>query len=77
MKTTGSMVPRDVPTAEGSGDQGADPNKVVEITDSLAATAQPPGESFTTLETATLGRLYRGVTFTPGTDMASGQYGSA
>ena len=64
-------------TVSGSGDQGADPNKVVEITDNLSATAQPAGESFTTLKTATLGQLYRGVTFTPGTDVSSGQYGSA
>ena len=64
-------------TVSGSGDQGADPNKVVEITDNLGASALPSGETFTTLRTATFGQLFRGVTFTPGTDVSSGQYGSA
>lgn len=63
-------------TVSGSGDQGADPNKLVEINDNLAATSRPSGESFKTVETAALGQLYRGVTFTPGTDVRSGQYGS-
>jgi hypothetical protein len=63
-------------TVSGGGDQGADPNKLVEINDNLAATSRPSGESFKTVETATLGQLYRGVTFTPGTDVSSGQYGS-
>jgi hypothetical protein len=63
-------------TVSGGGDQGADPNKLVEISDNLAATARPSGESFKTVETATLGQLYRGVTFTPGTDVSSGRYGS-
>lgn len=63
-------------TVSGSGDQGADPNKLVEINDNLAATSRPTGESFKTVETAALGQLYRGVTFTPGTDVRSGQYGS-
>ncbi len=63
-------------TVSGSGDQGADPNKLVEINDNLAATSRPPGESFKTVETAVLGQLYRGVTFTPGTDVSSGRYGS-
>ena len=42
----------------------------------FAATSRPSGESFKTVETATLGQLYRGVTFTPGTDVSSDQYGS-
>jgi hypothetical protein len=63
-------------TVSGSGDQGADPNKLVEINDNLAATSRPSGESFKTVETAVLGQLYRGVTFTPGTDVSSGRYGS-
>ena len=63
-------------TVSGGGDQGADPNKLVEINDNLAATSRPSGESFKTVETATLGQLYRGVTFTPGTDVSSGKYGS-
>jgi len=52
-------------TVSGSGDQGADPNKLVEITDPLAATA--PGESFRTVRTAGFGEVLRGVSFTPGT----------
>jgi hypothetical protein len=54
-------------TVSGGGDQGADPNKVVEITDSLAATSQPAGETFQTVRTALSGELFRGVSFAPGT----------
>src|SRR5262249_24504374 len=32
-------------TVSGNGDQGADPNKLVRITDTLAATSLPAGES--------------------------------
>jgi hypothetical protein len=53
-------------TVSGGGDQGADPNKVVEITDSLAATSQPAGETFQTVRTAVPGELFRGVSFAPG-----------
>ncbi len=52
-------------TVSGGGDQGADPNKLVEITDPLAATA--PGESFRTVRAAGFGEVLRGVSFTPGT----------
>ena len=55
-------------TVSGSGDQGADPNRLVAITDRLAAaTTQPAGESFTTVETARYGQALRGVFTTPGT----------
>ncbi|MBO0702863.1 MAG: hypothetical protein J2P38_08020, partial [Candidatus Dormibacteraeota bacterium] len=54
-------------TVSGSGDQGADPNKLVSITDNLAATTLPSGESFSTVETAPSGTVLRGVSFTPGT----------
>ena len=37
-------------TVSGSGDQGADPNKLVEITDPLAATAPAARESFRTVQ---------------------------
>jgi hypothetical protein len=57
-------------TVSGSGDQGADPNKLVTITDSLAATTLPAGESFTTVKTARSGEALRGVSFTPGTGVA-------
>jgi hypothetical protein len=47
----------------GTGDQGADPNKVVGIIDTLSATSasQVSGESFNTLETALYGQVLRGV----------------
>jgi hypothetical protein len=54
-------------TVSGSGDQGADPNKVVTVTDQLAATSAPSGESFQPIEAATTGEVLRGVSFTPGT----------
>jgi hypothetical protein len=52
-------------TVSGNGDQGADPNKLVAITDTLAATS-PAGEQFTTIRTANFGEVLRGVSFTPG-----------
>jgi hypothetical protein len=55
-------------TVSGSGDQGADPNKLVVITDKLAATTMPSTESFVTLKTAEFGEALRGISFTPGTD---------
>ena len=54
-------------TVSGSGDQGADPNKLVEITDPLAATAPASWESFRTVRAAGFGEVLRGVSFTPGT----------
>jgi hypothetical protein len=54
-------------TVSGNGDQGADPNKLVMITDDLAATSLPTGESFTTLQTARFAEVLRGVSLTPGT----------
>jgi len=57
-------------TVSGTGDQGADPNKLVKITDELAATSLPAAESFATLRTARFGEVLRGVSFTPGTGIA-------
>jgi hypothetical protein len=54
-------------TVSGSGDQGADPNRLVAITDDLAATTLPAGEAFRTLRTARFAEVLRGVSFTPGT----------
>jgi hypothetical protein len=54
-------------TVSGNGDQGADSNKLVVITDQLAATSLPAGESFTTLKTARFAEVLRGVSLTPGT----------
>jgi hypothetical protein len=55
-------------TVSGSGDQGADPNELVEITDNLSDTTagQAAGEQFQTVMPATYGRVIRGVAFTPG-----------
>jgi len=60
-------------TVSGSGDQGADPNKLVMITDKIAATTLPAGESFKTVRTAAFGEALRGVSFTPGTGLGLGQ----
>jgi hypothetical protein len=54
-------------TISGSGDQGADPNKLVAITDTLNAASLPAKESFVTLKTAGFGEVLRGVAWTPGT----------
>ena len=54
-------------TVSANGDQGADPNKLVVITDVLANTDPnvAANESFTTLRTAAAGEVLRGVSFTP------------
>jgi hypothetical protein len=54
-------------TISGSGDQGADPNKLVVIRDIVDATTLPAKESFFTLRTAGYGEVLRGVAWTPGT----------
>ena len=54
-------------TISGSGDQGADPNKLVAITDDVGATTLPATEGFETLKTAGYGEVLRGVAFAPGT----------
>jgi hypothetical protein len=54
-------------TVSGSGDQGADPNSLVTVTDNLVATARPSHERFSTLVAPTYGQVVRGVSFTPGT----------
>ena len=53
-------------TLSASGDNGADPNKVVQITDQLAATSltgSVAGETFTTVAGPTYGTVYRGVAY--------------
>ena len=54
-------------TVSTNGDQGADPNKLVSITDTLANTtaAGAAAETFTTLRTAAAGEVLRGVAFAP------------
>jgi hypothetical protein len=61
-------------TVSGSGDQGADPNKLVQITDNLAATtaSQVAHERFCTVIPATYGQVVRGVSFTPCTPLTNG-----
>jgi hypothetical protein len=61
-------------TVSGSGDQGADPNKLVEITDKLGATSadQVSHEAFKTVVAATYGQVVRGVAFTPGSPLTNG-----
>jgi len=54
-------------TVSGNGDQGADPNQLVVITDTVAATTLPATAHFTTVRTASSGEVLRGVSFTPGT----------
>jgi len=53
-------------TSSTSGDPGADPNKVVQIVDDLAATSLTPavaGEGFTVVAGPTYGTVYRGVAY--------------
>jgi hypothetical protein len=58
-------------TVSGNGDQGADPNKLVMITDALAATMLPTTESFSTLKTAGFDEVLRGVSLAPTTAVAN------
>ena len=55
-------------TVSGGGDQGADPNQLVAITDQLGATSAPAYERFFTVVPARYDQVVRGVSFTPGTD---------
>jgi len=61
-------------TVSGSGDQGADPNRLVVIEDRLSNTdpAVAAKEEFQTLRTAKFGEVLRGISFTPGTDLDKG-----
>ena len=54
-------------TVGGLNDQGASPNKLVAINDTVADTTagQVAGEDFTTLQTASYGQVLRGVAFAP------------
>lgn len=59
-------------TISGSGDQGADPNKLVVVEDNISNTDPTTAgqEQFYTLKTADFGEVLRGVSFTPGTDLS-------
>lgn len=53
-------------TSSASGDNGADPNRIVEITDEVAATTltgKVAGETFRTIAGPTYGTVYRGVAY--------------
>ena len=63
-------------TVSASGDQGADPNRLVMITDRLAARTLPGDEHFKTLRTARYGEVLRGVSFTPGTGICGDDHDS-
>lgn len=55
-------------TVSANGDQGADPNRLVKVTDLLSATTLPAGPNlgiFTTLRSAQAGEVFRGVAFAP------------
>jgi uncharacterized protein (TIGR03437 family) len=54
-------------TVSANGDPGADPNKLVSITDTLANTtaAGATAATFTTLRTAVAGEVLRGIAFAP------------
>ena len=54
-------------TVSGGGDQGADPNQLVAVTDKLGATALPASERFFTVVAPRYDQVVRGVSFTPGT----------
>jgi hypothetical protein len=58
-------------TVSGSGDQGADPNQLVKVTDNLSNTDNTVAlsEHFTTLRRAGFAEVLRGVSFTPETDL--------
>jgi uncharacterized protein (TIGR03437 family) len=52
-------------TVSANGDQGADPNKLVSVTDVLTATTAPASATFTTLRAANAGEILRGVALAP------------
>jgi hypothetical protein len=61
-------------TVSGAGDTGADPNKLVVITDKLSDTtaAEAAKEKFQTLQASGFGEVLRGVSWTPGTRLTNG-----
>ena len=50
-------------TTSASGDNGADPNEIVEITDALGDTSMPTGENFSVFDGPVAGLRYGGVAF--------------
>lgn len=54
-------------TVSGNADPGADPNRLVAVTDRPHATVPAANSRFTTVRTAKYRQVLRGVSFTPGT----------
>jgi hypothetical protein len=54
-------------TVSGGGDQGADPNALVSVTDNLGASTLPANESFRDVVAPAFGQVVRDVSVTPGT----------
>ena len=52
-------------TVSASGDQGADPNLLVKVTDRLDATTPPKGGQFAIIRSARAGEVFRGIAFAP------------
>jgi hypothetical protein len=57
-------------TISPNGDQGADPNNLVRVTDLLSATTLPPGNgqgwgTFKIIRAAQAGEVFRGIAFAP------------
>jgi hypothetical protein len=58
-------------TVSANGDNGADPNKLVKVTDRISATTAPTGGwlgTFQTVRSARAGEVFRGVAFAPSAD---------
>jgi hypothetical protein len=58
-------------TVSANGDNGADPNKLVRVTDLISATTAPTGGwlgTFQTVRSARAGEVFRGVAFAPKSD---------
>jgi hypothetical protein len=53
----------DTSTISASGDNGADPNEIVQITDLLGATSLPFSEKFSVLDGPQYGLWYGGVAY--------------
>lgn len=58
-------------TVSDAGDEGADPNELVSITDTLSDLSLPDDESFSLLQLAAYGQVLRGVSFAPVPEPAS------
>ena len=57
-------------TMSGNGDQGADPNKLVAVTDDPSTRAPASAEAFSVVRAARSGEVLRGVSLTPGSGSA-------